>query len=92
MPGNSMLGSTYLSPLKTRVISHNVKTIISKLNITWLVGGGQRLSNENGKTEAFALLRRTNIKRYCRSGESPSHSAAEHAVAQNNEGWRRHPE
>lgn len=29
MPGNSMLGSTYLSPLKTRVISHNVKTIIS---------------------------------------------------------------
>lgn len=30
MPGNSMLGSTYLSPLKTQVISHNVKTIISK--------------------------------------------------------------
>lgn len=35
MPGNSMLGSTYLSPLKTRVISHNVETFISKKNITW---------------------------------------------------------
>lgn len=30
MLGNSMLGSTYLSPLKTQVISHNVKTIKSK--------------------------------------------------------------
>lgn len=34
MLGNGMLDSTYLSPLKTQVISHNVKTIKSK-NIAW---------------------------------------------------------
>lgn len=34
MLDNSMLGSTYLSPLKTQVISHNVKTIKLK-NIAW---------------------------------------------------------
>lgn len=46
MPGNSMLGSTYLSPLKTRVISHNVKTIISqKKKNSAPVGGGRRLSH-----------------------------------------------
>lgn len=32
--GNGVLGNTYLSPLKMRVISHNVKTIKSK-NIAW---------------------------------------------------------
>lgn len=44
MPGNSMLGSTYLSPLKTRVISHNVKTIISKKRkYSAAVDGGRQL-------------------------------------------------
>lgn len=37
MPGNRMLGSTYLSPLKAQVKSHNVKTIKSK-NIGMMVG------------------------------------------------------
>lgn len=36
MLGNRMFGSTYLSPLKAQVISHNVKTIKSK-NIGMMV-------------------------------------------------------
>lgn len=55
-------------------------------------GGKRRPKTKVKKTEAFALLKGTNIKRYCRNEESSSHSAAKHAVAQNNEGWRRHPE
>lgn len=62
MLDNRMLGSTYLSPLKTQVISHNVKTIKLK-NKAWSTAEAGNSCSSHGESVLKYLIL------YCKSSK-----------------------